>query len=641
MPPRSRRRRGLVIAAPAPQAMTPTIASASTVRNLRTPPRVVYNPGHGFLEHQDSPFPVRRAFCNRHRHCRDDVRSLLAKITSRHVTSTLPRDAVTRLQAINRRVESYSSAETVLRDIFDVLVETCEKQRQQSKTEPPAFSMKHLQVLQLVADHVPQLRLVHAPSLARDTAASDPLLLISSKELRRVLRRTFDPVCFIRKYAGPLHQTERCMVCEEPFQLRQHIYYCCNEREQHAQHWKCTRQKDVAASKKTPDCKTVPLVRNGVWAEVALPKGLPGVADTVSCGICRSPIDCSAVLADRRDSSRVAYERPRSAYEFGGCVVNMDTIAAADLALQSTGAIRSSQVMGTLTTASTNTSKSSKRSGALSDSGKAATEKDTLRAAGVIPPKMDRVNVRRTTRWIACLAQVIRLVQDMERGGVTDEATEQSTPEGTADSIVEVVSDDSNRQGGNNGTVDCEEPTEAGTQAPEVIQQPGEAQNEQEQETQERPEDHPQNKEAVDDATEPMSVSRVTRLAAADASPASRLPPLVVAYLEDAKSTVRPFDAYALRKMERAQKMLEQRNGPGLSLLHALIQEYTRFMYIKHARAAEKAAAERRRQEELDAQAERDRERKRQDREAELALKKQMLAMRKRQRQQLKKESGQ
>ncbi|KAJ0412854.1 hypothetical protein ATCC90586_002484 [Pythium insidiosum] len=475
MLPRSRRRRGLVIAAPAPQAMTPTIASASTVRKLRTPPRVVCN---------DSPFPVRRAFCNRHRHCRDDVRSLLAKITSRHVTSTLPRDAVTRLQAINRRVESYSSAETVLRDIFDVLVETCEKERQQSKAEPPAFSMKHLQVLQLVADHVPQLRLVHAPSLARDIAASDPLLLISSKELRRVLRRTFDPVRFIRKYAGPLHQTERCMVCEEPFQLRQHIYYCCNEREQHAQHWKCTRQKDVAASKKTPDCKTVPLVRNGVWAEVALPKGLP---------------------------------------------------------------------------TSTNTSKSSKRSGALSDSGKASTEKDTLRAAGVIPPKMDRVNVRRTTRWIACLAQVIRLVQDMERGGITDEATEQSTPEGAADSVVEVVSDGIN----------------------------------------------------------------------------------VVAYLEDAKSTVRPFDAYALRKMERAQKMLEQRNGPGLSLLHALIQEYTRFMYIKHARAAEKAAAERRRQEELDAQAERDRERKRQDREAELALKKQMLAMRKRQRQQLKKESGQ
>ncbi|GLD95386.1 hypothetical protein PINS_up004030 [Pythium insidiosum] len=393
-----------------------------------------------------------------------------------------------------------------------------------------------------------------------------------------------------------------------------------------------------------------------------------------------------AVLADRRDASRVDYERPGSAYEFGGCVVNMDTSAAEALALKNVVRVNHSESTSTVTATATSGSKNSKRTnGTSADSGKVATEKDVLRAAGTIPPKMDRVNVRRTTRWIACLAQVIKLVQEMERGDVRQEDTKDHDPSNSESedhaSAVVCAKDAEKVDNRNDASVEQEaseshEKVNTTTAVSDVNGKEGSCDDKKDSDSRDIPiQEHASEPNANAEAREPdatddknvqdqtplpdqatvqaddgsanppplttVSSTRVTRLAASDTTPASRLPPLALAYLEEATNVVRPFDPYALRKIERAHDMLERRNGPGLSLLHALIQEYTRFMYIKHTRAGEKAAAERRRQEELEAQAERERVRKRQDREAELALKKQMLAMRKRQRQQLKKESGQ
>ncbi|KAF4322111.1 hypothetical protein BBO99_00001208 [Phytophthora kernoviae] len=65
-------------------------------------------------------------------------------------------------------------------------------------------------------------------------------------------------------------------------------------------------------------------------------------------------------------------------------------------------------------------------------------------------------------------------------------------------------------------------------------------------------------------------------------------------------------------------------------------KEYTRFVYIKHTRAVEKARAQKRKRAEHEAQEHRERERKRISLEAEQALKSQMLAMRNKQRQHLK-----
>ncbi|KAG6623534.1 Zinc finger, RING/FYVE/PHD-type [Phytophthora cinnamomi] len=82
--------------------------------------------------------------------------------------------------------------------------------------------------------------------------------------------------------------------------------------------------------------------------------------------------------------------------------------------------------------------------------------------------------------------------------------------------------------------------------------------------------------------------------------------------------------------------MLVHRSGPGVAVLRMLTHEYTRFVYIKHTRAVEKARNEKRKRAEHEAQEHREKERKRMNLEAERALKKQMLAMRNKQRQHLK-----
>ncbi|RLN63251.1 hypothetical protein BBP00_00004266 [Phytophthora kernoviae] len=108
------------------------------------------------------------------------------------------------------------------------------------------------------------------------------------------------------------------------------------------------------------------------------------------------------------------------------------------------------------------------------------------------------------------------------------------------------------------------------------------------------------------------------------------------AYFNEALRLVRPYDPYALCKLETAHTMLVRRSGPGVAVLRMLTQEYTRFVYIKHTRAVEKARAQKRKRAEHEAQEHHERERKRISLEAEQALKSQMLAMRNKQRQHLK-----
>ncbi|KAG7397710.1 hypothetical protein PHYBOEH_000330 [Phytophthora boehmeriae] len=108
------------------------------------------------------------------------------------------------------------------------------------------------------------------------------------------------------------------------------------------------------------------------------------------------------------------------------------------------------------------------------------------------------------------------------------------------------------------------------------------------------------------------------------------------AYFDEAIRLVRPYDPYALSKLQTAHTMLVRRSGPGVAVLRMVTQEYTRFVYIKHTRAVEKARAQKRKRAEHEAQEHRERERKRVSREAEQALKSQMLAMRNKQRQHLK-----
>uniref|UniRef100_H3HCT0 Zinc finger PHD-type domain-containing protein n=1 Tax=Phytophthora ramorum TaxID=164328 RepID=H3HCT0_PHYRM len=112
--------------------------------------------------------------------------------------------------------------------------------------------------------------------------------------------------------------------------------------------------------------------------------------------------------------------------------------------------------------------------------------------------------------------------------------------------------------------------------------------------------------------------------------------PAVQALFNEAMRVVRPFDSYALTKLETAHDMLLHRSGPGVAVLRMLTQEYTRFVFIKHTRAVEKARNEKRKRAEHEAQEHREKERKRMNLEAERALKKQMLAMRNKQRQHLK-----
>ncbi|TMW62877.1 hypothetical protein Poli38472_005495 [Pythium oligandrum] len=552
-------------------------------------------PQCGYLEIQRDGFPLRHAYCDRHHQTREDVNDLVTKITTKSIANLLPRDAATKLLAITRRQRNYDTLDAFLVEIVSLLVDVCKKDLKTSKSDPPVYNTRRLQVLQLVLDHIPQFRRIYDP-VTLSKQASD---LIEDADLRHVLQKTFNPSRFVRKYAGPIKPSDRCHVCHEPFQERQHIFYCTGTDGQHAQHWKCTKRRSnakdrsSAGAKKTK--KTVPMLQQGMWKDVKVPKGLPSISDEVACGLCRAPIDARAVIAGRKEASRLEFERPPSAFAYGGCYVNMmdaKSAAAAGLRTNRTTVAVATKANGS----SKSASKSSKRG-------------EVESAPVLAPPKMERINVRRTTRWIACLGQVIKLVVKAQREGkVAESQVPTEHTETPADDLkAETPAKDKATE------VDAVEPaTPADTTVVEIP---------------------PATPLPDAETPEPSENLDENEGSSASAPPQpSRLPALALAYLEEAKKVVRPFDAYALSEMESAHQMMEQRNGPGLSVLRNLIDEYTRFVYIKHTRAVEKATNEKRKRQEMEAQAAREQERKRIDREAEMALKKQMLAMRKKQR---------
>jgi hypothetical protein len=68
----------------------------------------------------------------------------------------------------------------------------------------------------------------------------------------------------------------------------------------------------------------VPIVHDGVWKQLNVPKSFPSVADGVVCGLCRAPVDVRAVLASRKEINGVKYHCDKSPSQFvaGGGVLS-------------------------------------------------------------------------------------------------------------------------------------------------------------------------------------------------------------------------------------------------------------------------------------------------------------------------------
>jgi hypothetical protein len=239
---------------------------------------------------------------------------------------------------------------------------------------------------------------------------------------------------------------------------------------------------------------------------------------------------------------------------------------------------------------------------------------------------MERINVQRTVKWLACVAQIIRLAGAVARLSSATVIRAPTAPAATPEAAAADTQPDVNDK-----VVTKEHPTVSSTEPHEYAAAALGA--------------------VVDAVAAPEeALSTIPSGASAPPVPApvppkgknstqseiARLSAAIDAYFDEAMRTIRPFDAYVLHKLETAQAYLRNRNGPAVAVLRMIAQEYTRFVYVKHTRAVEKATNEKRKREEQEAQEQRELERKRLDRDAELALKSQMLAMRKKQRKHVK-----
>lgn len=540
---------------------------------------------NGRLEHASASAPLapqRIAYCDRHRDETASITDLLEKLVSKQMSSLVGSKAVKQFQSMQRKMKQQGSPNALLGDIIAILVDVCRQGLQASTSDPPMYETKHLQALQFVLNYLPQLQRVYPSSIDSKQAHE----WVDDASLKQQLVATFDPARYVSKYAGPATQQQACHVCHEPFQQRQHVFYCVSETTPHAQHWKCTkrkstsreREKQMSSGSAKKKLKSITMVQNGAWHDVHLPKGLPSVSDDVICSICRCAIDASGLIASRGEAKSMAFAKKESVFAHNGCFVNtLSGHSARHAAFAATKAAAAAARAGSTVTGAkqadnrnirrANSTSSVEPAKASSSVGIAAAP-DVPAIPVLAPPKMERINVQRTLRWLACIAQIIRIVR-------AHAAKEKSVDEGDAAEPMEVES-------GDNKHADIAE-------------------------TAEQP---------------PVSV------------PAPSLMDQVDVYFEEAKTVVGSYDVYVLDKLETAREMLRNRSGPALAVLNLVAQEYTRFMHIKHTRAVEKAAAEKRKREEEEAQELREQERKRLEREAELTLKAQMLAMRKQQRKQ-------
>ncbi|GMF14024.1 unnamed protein product [Phytophthora lilii] len=599
--------------------------------------------GNGHVELRTDHIPQFHAYCDRHRECTEDIGDLLAKLVTRPIRLLVGRDDMRRFGTVAKHLPDYTSAAAVMHDLAALMVGYCHKGLRTSKSEPPDYNVKHLQVLQFFLSHVPQLEKVYGlpPTPAQD--------FVNDKKLFRRLERTFNPPRYLAKYPGPFSQQYTCDVCLDPFHERQHLFYCAGGDESavpHVQHWRCTKRRSSARERERylplagntgtkKKRKALSIVLDGVRKDITLPKGLPGLTDDIICGVCRAPVDARGLIASRKEAKRLDFEKKESKFVQNGCYINPPSTKGYNGYSYGTSTNAASRKHSKTT--------DGKPNGSLP--GQLAVAQQALG-----PPKMDRINVQRTTRWLDCVAQIIRLA-----GAPASKASESSTPArptaatttpstasqpatATSASTTRATASESGTTAPpvNNGAAATAAPTPAvnGTNgvkegvADKVSGAPPPVS------TEPRPATNGTSKLEPERENSPTSGNPSTRSTAAKT--VSLVTPAMKAHFDEAMRLVRPYDSYALSKLETAHDMLLHRSGPGVAVLRMLTHEYTRFMYIKHTRAVEKARNEKRKREEHEAQEHREKERKRMNLEAERALKKQMLAMRNKQRQHLK-----
>lgn len=640
--------------------------------------------GHVEIRFSQSPLAQWHAYCARHRESSAsfDASALLEKLLSKPLGALTGRDVTLKFQTIRRRLEPpsdsnkspfYTAIGAFFRAVITVLVDLCKKGLRASKADPPVPNLRHLQALQFFLDHVPQLQIVYrAP---REPLQRLVLQAGGDSELVALLQKTFNPQKYFGKYAGPVSQVHVCHVCSEPFHERQHLFYCSHETTPHLQHWKCTKRRSnsrerekiamaaaaaisggtkkavpgsinstsITSSGSKKKLKSISLVVNGQWQEVMLPKGLPGVSDEIICGVCRSDVDAHGLIGSRKEGKRADFEKKKSTFVHGGCFMNpVGSLRPAVSRLASAARPLIAPVkVGTTKASSKDRSRGSKRSASAMESsrssnGNATTSLEVSSTAAVAaapsvlgPPKMERINVQRTTKWLACVAQIIRIAGTVAKLSSAANAAGSTSAAAVTTEAAEttVVKEE---DGETDQKKKCEAPS-APAKASDATSVEIALM---------RAEDRVQHDEKTSDDASSVTTDTQAEGQAVKEPPLkpdvhteiARLSQAIDAYFDEAIQIVRPFDAYVLNKLETARGYLRNRNGPAVGVLRMIAQEYTRFVYVKHTRAVEKASNEKRKREEQAAQELRDQERKRLEREAELALKSQMLAMRKKQR---------
>ncbi|GAB9463639.1 Zinc finger, ring/fyve/phd-type [Globisporangium polare] len=645
--------------------------------------------GHVEIRSPQSPLAQHHAYCARHHDSSAsfDASALLEKLLSKSIGALTGRDVTLKFETIRRRLEPpsdsnkspfYTSINAFFSAVATVLVDLCKKGVRGSKADPPVPNLRHLQALQFFLDHVPQLQVVYrAP---REPVQQLVLQAGGDSELVALLLKTFNPQRYFGKYAGPVSQVHVCHVCAEPFHERQHLFYCSHETTPHLQHWKCTKRrsnsrerekiavaavaaitggsggKKAASSNANSNSvtsitssigskkklKSISLVVNGQLREVMLPKGLPGVSDEIICGVCRSDVDAHGLIGSRKEGKRADFEKKKSNFVHGGCFMN-----PVDGSRPSAGGV--SRLAGSASAArppiapvkvestkasSKDRSRGSKRSASAMESSKssngpaaAALEVSSAVAASAAPvlgpPKMERINVQRTTKWLAYVAQIIRLAGTVAKLSSEAGAASSSSAAVSTEAVEDVVKEEDSgarqeKKPSDTTSLDATVAELALMRAEDRVQHGGKTSDDASSVTT----DTPAVAQAVNEPPRKPDVhSEIVRLSQA-----------IDAYFDEAIQIVRPFDAYVVSKLETARGYLRNRSGPAVGVLRMIAQEYTRFVYVKHTRAVEKASNEKRKREEQAVQELRDQERKRLEREAELALKSQMLAMRKKQR---------
>ncbi|KAI9912587.1 hypothetical protein PsorP6_005378 [Peronosclerospora sorghi] len=623
--------------------------------------------GNGHVELRTGHLVQFHAYCDRHRECGEDIGDLLSKLITRPIRLLVGRDDMRRFGTVAKHLPDYHSAAAVLLDLANLMVGYCNKGLRASKTESPDYNMKHLQVLQFFLGHVPQLEKVYALPFK---PAQD---YVDDAKLFRRLQRTFDPPSFVAKFPGPSSQQYTCDVCKDPFYERQHLFYCSGEDKStipHVQHWKCTKRRsnarererwgaisgNTAAKKKS----TISIVHDGIRKDIPIPKGLPSLTDDIVCGVCNALVDARGLLTAREEAKNLDLEKRESKFVQNGCYIN--PISAKGYSYGSTPSSRKSS-----------RSTDGKLNSSLMGQQNAAAQQS------LGPPKMDRINVQRTTKWLTCVAQIIRLV-----GAQTSTTAAPSLPCCPAATkpracLSNVAASGSASSGIITAFNSAAVPTDAATNSNNAPETKSSFPTKIITSSDSAPlpalsdgKDLPRSAAAalisrngngvskssssahVPLACESCGVSKemkdnlplaATQDTAAPSAPSPKLAvqdmpslvtPAVQALFDEVMRLVRPYDSYALNKLETAYDMLFHRSGPGVAVLRMFTHEYTRFVYIKHTRAVEKAQNEKRKRAEHEAQAHRVKERKRMNLEAERALKKQMLAMRNKQRQHLK-----